>query len=195
MLPKEIVTAPVPSSAYFIHSTNCNTGGSAWTPVTLSYCEGAQGAQRLWNWYSWENSKLFGPSPWHLALGGSVWAGPIGRGDLHGPFQPQPFCDGFFSYTSKSCKELVTSAALSWLHIASPCSSADVSCLICWSLTGSFCCHAIHEFEMGLARSKKSFLVIITEIVRGIRNLQIQLVGSFPMRDKKSDFQEIGKMT
>lgn len=69
---------------------------------------------RLWNLYPWENSKLSGHGPWHLALGGSIWAGPIGQGDLHSPFHPQPFCDSFFSYTGKprkkishiSCREL-----------------------------------------------------------------------------------------
>lgn len=61
---------------------------------------------RLWNLYPWENSKLSGHGPWHLALGGSIWAGPIGWGDLHSPFHPQPFCDSFFSYTGKPCKKI-----------------------------------------------------------------------------------------
>lgn len=48
--------------------------------------------------------------------------------------------------------------------------------------------------SLRLALQEARVLVIITEIVRGFRNLQTQLVGNFPLRDKKSDFQEIGKM-
>lgn len=54
---------------------------------------------------------------------------------------------------------------------------------------------AMQSLNLRLALQEAKVLAIITEIGRGFRNLQTQLVDSFPLRGKKSVFQEIGKMT